>query len=297
MSRMRVPSDELGSFLRGDAIEMVRAAGLEVAIDLVAGDGRDLTGRAADLYRGLRASRGSLELLQRMAALGELGAALLHEVRNVLTGVHGFSQVALARAEGDTGYLEIIERETERAVELLSRFLDLSRAGERRAEVIESHDLVESTVAIMRHRFYMAGVLLVADPGPAVRLAGRVEELQQVLVNLLINALQVSRAGGEVRLAAAARGEWLDITVSDQGPGIAPAHRARLFQPFFTTKPAGAGVGLGLAVSRGIVIRHGGTIQVEAAPGRGAVFVVRLPIAVDIDSSGEPDAAEGNRHQ
>jgi two-component system NtrC family sensor kinase len=300
MSRVRVSSAELGSFLRRDALDMCDAAGLDVSVDLVARDGgRDLDARAADLFARLRAGRGSLEVLQRMAALGDLGAALLHEVRNVLTGVHGFSQVALARAAADAGPLEIITQETERAIELLSRYLDLSRSGEQRPVAIESRRLIESTLALVRHRFHMAGVRLVGDAGPTVLLSGRMEELQQVLINLLVNALDVSRPGSEVRLGAAIdRGASLDIRVSDQGPGIAPAHLARLFEPFFTTKPAGVGVGLGLAVSRGIVLRHGGTIEVDSAPGQGASFVVRLPIAADSEAAGEAElTAEGNRHR
>jgi signal transduction histidine kinase len=280
-----VPAEEMASFLRSDALELTREAGFDVVVELVAraSEPSDAVSAAAALTDRLRAGRGSLEVLQRMAGLGELGAALLHEVRNILTGVRGFGQVALARAEGEARvHLEIIARETDRATELLSRYLDLARSDERRPAPLRSRELIETTAMLVRHRFAMSRVQLVVDAGPDVRLLGCKDELQQVLVNLLINALQASAPGADVRMAVTLSGEggsWVDINVADQGPGIAPEHRARLFEPFFTTKPPGQGVGLGLAVSRGIVRRHGGAIAIASEPGAGAVFTVRLPLA------------------
>jgi two-component system, NtrC family, sensor kinase len=281
MSRrvVAISGEQLACFLRSDALELSREAGFDLVLELVATEAVDAAGAAAALTERLRAGRGSLELLQRMAGLGELGAALLHEVRNILTGVRGFGQVALARSEGEQrAHLEVIARETDRATELLSRYLELARSDERRPVPLRSRELIEATAMLVRHRFALAQVQLVVDAGPDASLIGCKGELQQVLVNLLINALQVSSAGAEVRLGVAVSESWLDITVLDRGPGIAPEHMARLFEPFFTTKPAGQGVGLGLAVSRGIVQRHGGTIAIASAPGAGAAFTVRLPL-------------------
>ena len=139
---------------------------------------------------------------------------------------------------------------------------------------------------LVRHRFHMARVQLSVEAGPQARLVGCKQELQQVLVNLLFNALQVSAVDQEVRIAASvdAGGRAIEIAIADQGPGIAPEHRGRLFEPFFTTKPEGQGVGLGLAVSRGIVSRHGGAIAVDSAAGSGAIFTVRLPLASPVAS-------------
>jgi two-component system, NtrC family, sensor kinase len=285
--RVVISGEELAAFLRRDALELSREAGFDPVLELVATDADDAPSAAAALTERLRAGRGSLEILQRMAGLGELGAALLHEVRNVLTGVRGFGQVALARSEGEQrAHLEIIARETDRAIELLSRYLELARSDERRPVPLRSRELIETTAMLVRHRFVLAKVQLVVDAGPDARLVGCKEELQQVLVNLLINALQVSAPGAEVRLGVAASESWLDITVLDRGPGIAPEHMARLFEPFFTTKPPGEGVGLGLAVSRGIVQRHGGTIAIASAPGAGAAFTVRLPLGRDEEEQG-----------
>jgi two-component system NtrC family sensor kinase len=297
-----IPGPELASFLRRDALELCERAGFDVEVALVAraapdpgadggerGEGEEPAG---EVRRRLRDGRGNVELLQRMAALGELGAGVLHEVRNVLTGVRGFGQIALRRPDRDArDHLQIIARETERAIELLTRYLDLSRAGGERLGPVGSHELIESAAMLVRHRFHMARVPLVVDLGPDSLLTGHAQELAQVLVNLLINALQVSAAEAVVRIGAVVRGEggasWLDVTVTDHGPGIAPQHRARLFEPFFTTKPAGEGIGLGLAVSRGIVQRHGGSIAVESAPGAGAAFTVRLPLATAAAGGGE----------
>jgi signal transduction histidine kinase len=115
---------------------------------------------------------------------------------------------------------------------------------------------------------------------------GAPQELQQVFLNLVLNALQALGESGTIRIATGKRGEFAFAHVEDDGCGIDPEIRERIFDPFFTTKPVGEGTGLGLGIAYGIVRNHGGDISVESEPGRGARFCVQLPVAADtIDTS------------
>ncbi|MBP7690840.1 MAG: hypothetical protein KA764_02940, partial [Anaerolineales bacterium] len=115
-------------------------------------------------------------------------------------------------------------------------------------------------------------------PEYAVLLTYDAQQIEQVLINLIQNAIQAMPNGGELRLTLQATAEWATVTVHDTGLGIAPENLRRIFDPFFTTKPEGEGTGLGLSVSYGIVTRHHGEISVESVLGQGTTFIIRLPV-------------------
>lgn len=217
-----------------------------------------------------------LRILERRARVGELGAGIGHEVRNVLTGVLGFAQVAGRRVDDPTEvgkYLEVIARETARALEILESFLAVGRV-DRHAAAIDVNRLVTGAVHLVRHTFLLAQIEVVLDLDPAAGLAtGDPGALRQVLLNLAFNASQAMPDGGSVRVSTRGEGEAVVIRVADDGPGIPADLRDRIFTAFFTTRQGGTG--LGLSVSAAIAAEHGGALTLEPSE-RGATFALRL---------------------
>jgi signal transduction histidine kinase len=218
-----------------------------------------------------------LHLLERRARLGELGAGIGHEVRNVLTGVLGFAQLAGDRA-GDpaevTRLCAVIERETGRALEILESFLAVGRV-DRRAGSVDVNDLVLHAASLVRHTLQLGQVDVVLELDPAApAVLGDRGALRQVLLNLAFNAAQAMSGGGVLGLATGTDGDDVVVRVTDDGPGIPEGLRGQIFDAFFTTRPGGTG--LGLSVSAAIVAEHNGSLVLEPSD-RGARFAVRLP--------------------
>ncbi len=229
----------------------------------------------------LRIMEERLDRSERLADLGQLSAGLAHELRNPLASMMG--SVELLRSAGlrddDRRLLDIVLREGGRLGQLVTEFLAFARPGTLRREPVDLAVLVAQTLEAFSNDPAAAGVTLERALSPAP-VRGDPDQLRQVLWNLLINAAQAlaapGRAGGTIRVGCGpVRDGGADLTVADDGPGIDPADRARLFTPFFTTKPAGTG--LGLATVHRIVDAHGGALSVDSAPGQGARFTVHLP--------------------
>ncbi len=216
--------------------------------------------------------------LQRLTAIGAVGAGVIHEARNAMTGIVGFAQVGAERPDSPESarLFRLIEKESIRCLALLSSYLGAARDHEAPQRRVAVAELVESTAVLVRGQFRMNRVRLEIEADPTVVVNGRANELTQVLLNLLVNALQATPAGGTVRVTAArdASGQVV-MAVSDTGEGIPGDLIARILEPFVTSKDDG--VGLGLTVSNRIVEMHGGTLEVVSEPGNGATFTVRLP--------------------
>jgi signal transduction histidine kinase len=262
------------------ALDALERAGLDVEVRLHA-----RTGDAAAAFQRIRESLviAQERELVKMAALGVIGAGMAHEVRNVMTGVLGFAQVAsqkwAAHPDEARELLDTVERESVRCVQILNNFLHFTRRSEAARAPVELATVAQSVARVVEHRAQMIGVRVALELGEDVPpVMGDANELRQVVLNLVLNAVQASDRGGCVRIATA-RGDdgWAEVQVADEGRGIAPGDESKLFTPFFTTKPAGQGTGLGLYVSRGIVQEHGGTVAVHSQAGRGTTFTVRLP--------------------
>jgi two-component system, NtrC family, sensor kinase len=278
-SELEIDDDaRLRLLIQREALELLERAGLDVRVVLRARAGGDapsvftrIRGRLADVQE---------RALAKMAALGLIGAGVTHEVKNVMTGVLGFAQIARRKwRDAPPEAAEVIatiERESARCVEVLHNFLHFTRKSEVRAPVVVAL-LVRSVAAVVEHRAHLHGVRVAAKQvGDVPAVMGDSGELRQVLLNLVLNALQASERGGEVRIVSGTDPDgWAVVRVSDDGRGIAPGDEERLFAPFFTTK--NDGTGLGLYVSRGIVQEHGGTIAVASREGHGTTFTVRLP--------------------
>ncbi len=225
---------------------------------------------------------------ERLASVGRLAAGLAHEIGNPLAAISSFEELLLESPNLDPEERDFVlrmKRETERVHHVLRDLLDfarpvrgLVREGETpaRGDVAEA---VRNVVKLVRPQRALREVALATDvPDTLPRVTMPPERLEQVLVNLLLNAADACRSGGSATVRAAVVGGWVSLVVEDDGGGVDPAVADTLFEPFVTTKDVGKGTGLGLAVCRGLVEAAGGTIRHE--PGeRGARFVVELPIA------------------
>jgi two-component system, NtrC family, sensor kinase len=231
------------------------------------------------------AMEGALKEKDRLAALGVLAAGVAHEVNTPLTGISSYAQLLLAET-GPTDprreLLEKVERQTFRASRIVSNLLDFARKPGRERRPLELGALISETAELLRERMQAKQVLLDWQrPAEPVHVEGSEGELQQVLTNLMLNAVDATSAGGGGRLRvelARAHGQAV-VAVSDDGPGIPDDQRAQIFQPFFTTKRGQGGTGLGLSICYSIVEQHGGRIGFENLPEGGCRFHFELPLA------------------
>ena len=226
---------------------------------------------------------------EKQASIGRLAAGVAHEINNPLTGVLTFTHMLLRRKDiGDDirSDLQTIAKATERVRRIVKGLLDFSRQTKLDREPTEINRLVRSTISLMENQALLKGVGIEFNPGenlPMLTLDR--SQFQSALLNLIINALDATETGGNVivstgiTLSASDAGQKVvEIAIADTGCGIPPEDLDKLFDPFFSTKGIGQGTGLGLAVSFGIVQRHGGTIWVQSEVGSGSTFTIRLPL-------------------
>jgi len=222
---------------------------------------------------------------EKLAALGELVAGVAHEVNNPLAGISAFSQLLQEGqlTEEQREAVQMIKREADRAVAVIRDLLTFARKSGPRAVPIDLNQLLEQTLRLRQYGLRTAGVEVALETDPALHpLHGDDRQLQQVLLNLIVNAEHAMAATSRrsLRLRTANEGTRVVLEVSDTGTGMSPELQARIFEPFFTTKGEGKGTGLGLSVSYGIVQAHGGTLTVLSAPGAGSTFRLSLPADV-----------------
>jgi PAS domain S-box-containing protein len=227
------------------------------------------------------AQRQETAMLRALAAIGEQAAVLAHEIKNPITAVNlALRAVADQIGEDQQAILEDLVSRMRRLEELMRRTLSFAKPLELRREVIDAHKLIEDTIAHVRGELAKGG----ADARPlamqkSVHFAGDAHHIEEVLSNLIRNAVEAKGIGAHIALSAEREGSaWVRILVDDDGPGIPSELRPTLFRPFTTTKRKGTG--LGLAICKKIVEEHGGTITIEDAPTGGARFVLRFPTRV-----------------
>ena len=176
--------------------------------------------------------------------------------------------------------LAVIEAQVTRVIEIIARFLDATRRVPGESSAVDLNDLARDTAVLVRPGLASAGLGLDVHAEPALPLVrGQRDQLQQVILNLLTNAIDATPSGGRVEvttLARPAQGE-VEIAIADSGHGIAATDRKHIFDPFFSTKEAGRGTGLGLFITAEIVREHKGRIEIESDEGRGSTFRVILP--------------------
>jgi signal transduction histidine kinase len=238
----------------------------------------------------------------RLAALGEMAAGLAHEIRNPLGAIKGAAQCLdpQPRAGEEAEFLNVIVEEVNRLNGVVTQFLDYARPLKQSFGTVDINEVVARTIRLIQNEVpgRIALVVELGDSPPAVE--GDPEQLKQVLINLVQNAIQaLGTAPGTIRVRTRgpdrfadlrAGGEFVEIDVADDGPGIPPEQQPNIFVPFFTTKQKGTG--LGLAICQRIVKNHGGSISVQSRVGDGSTFVVRLPAMV---AAGVPRVTEPPR--
>jgi signal transduction histidine kinase len=234
---------------------------------------------------------------EKLAAFGQLGAGIAHEVKNPLAGILGCAQLSLMEVEEGTPLhenLEIIEKETARCRTIIDNLMKFARQEKAMFESTEINEVVRDACAIINHQLELQQVKIVQDLAQQLpEIQGNSNQLQQVLMNLMINAQQAMEGDPGKVIVSTRRNEagQIEIVVSDTGPGIPEAIQSKLFEPFFTTKATGKGTGLGLSVSFGIIKDHQGEISVQSEPGRGTDFIIRLPVPPGPVGSAEGETA------
>jgi two-component system NtrC family sensor kinase len=227
-----------------------------------------------------------LRISEKMASIGLLAAGVAHEVNTPLTGISSFTQMLLEGADPQdprTRLLEKIERQTFRAAKIVNGLLTLSRPASADRSLIDVNIIIADVLALLEHQFETHRIRVRRDLGdvPAMML-GQEHKLQQVFLNLFLNARDAMPKGGWLSVSTRFEAGKVVAEVSDTGSGIPSEYLARIYDPFFTTKAIGQGTGLGLSITYGIVREHDGGIDCESIVGQGTKFILSFP-AVQVD--------------
>ena len=283
-SLLRHPLHELQ-----DKIAQVRQGDLSVEVNFAGRNDEigDLGRNFNDMVRQLRENREEIQRLYRtqmsraehLATLGELATGLAHEIRNPLAGIAGVMEIVgrdLPESSPAREVLSEVQQEILQIKRILSDLLETARPKAPDFRAADLNSTAEHAVALARQQALSRPIEIrfskAHELAPVEHDAG---QIQQVLLNLLLNALQAIEGTGNIRLRLSSEDGFARVTVSDTGRGIPPEHLANIFRPFFTTKRRGTGLGLSL-VSR-IVEAHGGRVEVSSTPGQGSEFMVWLP--------------------
>ena len=264
------------------------------AFDEIAKLNETLEARVEQRTRELQLTQNQLMQSEKMRSLGQLVAGVAHELNNPIGFVHAnlqlldgyIERLVRAHAEGADlarpreAIVKLLTRSregTERVKKIVQDLRTFSRMDQAELAYVDLNQEIERTLALMEPRL-KDGVDVVRDFGPLPRVHGFPSQLNQVFMNLLMNACDALGGKGRLRVATRRGGLGVVLDFEDDGPGIPAELRSRIFEPFFTTRPVGQGTGLGLSISHGIVERHGGRMEVDSLPEGGSRFRVELPL-------------------
>lgn len=269
---------------------------LAVAFDAMTGRLRERTAEARRLYQEtvqrnqelqeinarLHSAQQQLIQSEKLAAVGQLTAGIVHDVKNPLAVIKGLAEI-LQEEDGLNGFireqLTLIRDNASRANTIVSDLLKFARQSTPEMGLRDLRETLQAALRLTEYLVRKGHVRAELElPAEAVLVTYDAQQIEQVLINLIQNAIQAMPNGGRLILSLESAGAQAVITVRDTGTGIAPENLRRIFDPFFTTKPEGEGTGLGLSVSYGIIARHHGEITVESVLGQGAAFIIRLPV-------------------
>jgi two-component system, NtrC family, sensor kinase len=275
----------------------------------------ELARRKAELER----VQAQLVHSEKMASLGQLAAGVAHELNNpagfILSNMSALPEYVQrlekilstydgaslspsdievgAAAKREVDYHRILSdlnsiatdcfTGAQRIQDIVQNLRLFSRLDEAELKEVDIHEGIESTIRLLSQYYTSPGLTLRRVYGDLPRINCYAGQLNQVWMNLLVNAAQaIGEGSGEVTIKTSAQGQTVAVSVSDTGSGVAPEHLNRIFDPFFTTKPVGEGTGLGLSISHGIIVRHGGSLNVESTVGQGTTFNIVLPVRPDL---------------
>jgi two-component system NtrC family sensor kinase len=233
-----------------------------------------------------------LLITDRLASIGELASGIAHELNNPLTSVIGFSQLLMGRDIPDDirEDVKVIYSEAQRVAEVMKNLLIFARRHAPVKQLVNINSIIEKVLTIRAYEQRVENIQVITHLAPDLpETMADYFQLQQVFLNIIINAehfmLEAHRRG-TLTITTQRVGSTIKASFTDDGPGIAKENLGHLFDPFFTTKEVGKGTGLGLSICHGIITKHGGRIYAESESGKGATFVVELPIPVETDSRG-----------
>jgi two-component system, NtrC family, sensor kinase len=291
-------SDELGELACSFNIMSLQ---LRAANEEITSWARTLETRVEDKTNELKRAHDHVVQVEKMASIGKMAAVVAHEINNPLSGILTYAKLLkkwVQKVEGNEQKrdeirecLDLVESESKRCGDLVKNLLMFSRTAPMNLEWADVNNVVDRTIRLVQHQLDLNNVQLQIDTSDLPMLHCDPAQVEQVLLALIMNAIDAMPRGGNllVRTRSLPQSRQIEIQVRDDGVGIQPDLLPRMFEPFLTTKETGKGVGLGLAISKTIVERHGGVIEVESQPGRGTTFYIFLPVDAQLVS--EPAAA------
>ncbi len=219
---------------------------------------------------------------EKLAAIGQLTAGIVHDVKNPLTVVKGMAELLLTEGsipEEIREEITLIRDSSQKANVILTDLLTFARQSKPEMEERDIRETVEAALRLTAYPLRKAHIELSKDlPEQSVMMTYDNQQIEQVLVNLINNAVHAMKDGGKLRINLSQAKGVVAIAVEDTGIGIPQENLRRIFDPFFTTKPEGEGTGLGLSVSYGIISNHNGRIEVQSKVGEGTTFTILLPV-------------------
>jgi two-component system NtrC family sensor kinase len=287
---MRLRSDENPTGIHNLYRHRVRtSAGVErvfnVAIAPLVSKNFEMVGRLVvfdDITERMDLER-QLTQAEKLSSIGLLAAGVAHEVNTPLAVISNYIQMLAKQIPADDPRQRTIERivkQTFRASEIVNNLLNFSRTGAAEFVEVDLNSVLEETLTLVQHPFKTAKVNVIKnykDELPPV--LGSITRLQQVFLNLFMNARDAMPTGGMLEVRTGAQNGSVEVEVTDTGSGIPAENLHRIFDPFFTTKATGRGTGLGLSVSYGIIKEHAGKVDVRSTPGKGTSFRLEFPVA------------------
>jgi signal transduction histidine kinase len=228
-----------------------------------------------------------LSQAEKLSSIGLLAAGVAHEVNTPLAVISSYAQMASKQVDGDSKLgplLEKITRQTFRASEIVNNLLNFSRTSATEFSEVDLNKIISETLTLLEHQLKISHIRVDArlyQGLPAIH--GNAGKLQQVFLNLFLNAKDAMAGKGGTLSIATSNGDAVQVIISDSGTGIAPEHINRIYDPFFTTKTSpregqSRGTGLGLSVTYGIIQEHAGKIRVDSQPGQGTRFLLEFPL-------------------
>ena len=236
--------------------------------------------------RRLKESQEQLIQAEKLTSLGQMAASIAHEVNNPLAGVLVYTQLLTRKLSSDKlskevalDYLSKMDSELTRSTKLIRNLLDFARQSPPTLREVDLNEVINRALDIAAHSAEIQHIQVIKELDPSLpKLMADFDQLQQVCTNLILNAIQAMPEGGKLTLRTSADDGQLKLEVQDTGCGISEENVRKLFTPFFTTKQEGKGIGLGLAVTYGIIQRHQGRIEVQSKEGEGTTFTIYLPL-------------------
>ena len=296
-SAVRVPvrsADEVGELA---AAFNRMAEDLEKTRDELEAERRELERRVAARTAELERAQETLIHTEKLTAVGQLVAGVAHELNNPLTIVLGNTGLLLERIDDPSlrGRLETVIAAADSSRKIVQNLLAFARKKTPERAAMDLNEVVSQTIGLRAYHLRNERVRVDVDLDPSLpKVWADVQQIQQVILNLLVNAEQAmedARKGERIRFTTRRAGDYVALTIEDNGPGMPAEVRSRIFEPFYTTKEVGRGTGLGLSICYGIISEHDGSIRVESVPGEFTRFTIGLPLTVPRAQAAEAAAA------